>query len=99
MSVTVPISYALAGTASNGVDYGVSPAILSLAAGALATNLVITPLLDSEAEGDETITLTLLPSPHYSRSSLTNATITLRDRPLDGWRKINFTGEELARLR
>jgi hypothetical protein len=95
MGVAVPISYVLAGTASNGVDYVVSPGTLLLAAGALTTNLVITPLPDGAAEGDETITLYLLPSPHYSRSSLTHATLTLRDQPLDGWRKINFTEEEL----
>lgn len=96
LNPAVPISYVLAGSASNGVDYTLSAGSVVLAAGALATNLVITPLPDSLAEGDETLTLHLLPSTHYGQSRLTNATIILRDQPLDDWRKANFTEEELG---
>ena len=42
------------------------------------------------------MTLDLAPSANYLRTTLTNATIIIRDRPIDAWRKANFTAGELS---
>src|SRR5206468_1466128 len=90
------IPYAISGTASNGVDYVPLPGTVTLAAGATATNILVTPIPDDLVEGSETVTLTLLPSTNYTLTTLSNATITIQDRPIDAWRLANFTPAELA---
>ena len=92
----VTVNYTLSGTASNGVDYVSLPLNVTLAAGALATNVLVSPIPDDLAEGDETVTLTLLPSPPYTLSLVSNATVILHDRPVDEWRFANFTAVELG---
>src|SRR5205814_10515199 len=94
LALTIP--YAISGTASNGVDYLALPGSVTLAAGATATNILVTPIPDNLVEGDETVTLTLLPSTNYTLTTLSNATIVLQDRPIDAWRLANFTPAELA---
>jgi hypothetical protein len=66
-----------------------------LAAGAISTNLVVKPLPDTLAEGDESVTLTVQAAAAYTLTALSNSTVTLRDRPLDQWRHAQFTPEEL----
>ncbi len=92
----VTINYAASGSATPGVDYAALPGSVVLASGAMATNVFVSPFLDMLAEGDETVTLNLTASPNYTVTTLTNATLLLRDRPLDAWRKANFTTLELA---
>ncbi|HZV35186.1 MAG TPA: FAD-dependent oxidoreductase, partial [Verrucomicrobiae bacterium] len=43
-SFPVTVNYTISGTASNGVDYAALPASVTMAAGAIATNIVIMPL-------------------------------------------------------
>src|SRR5262249_29930012 len=83
-------------TATPGVDYASLPSSTVLAAGATATNVMVTPIPDSLSEGDETVTLTLSASPNYQLTSLSNATAVIKDRPLDDWRKSNFVAGELT---
>lgn len=90
------VSYSLSGSASSGLDHVVLSGSVTLAAGAVATNLFVTPIADSFVEGDETVTLTLETSPSYRLSSLSNATVVIKDRPVDEWRKANFTVSELT---
>ena len=72
------LAYTLGGTASNGLDYVVSPALLTLPAGTTLASLLLTPLSDVLAEGDETILLTLQPGTNYAVGALATATVTLR---------------------
>ena len=95
-NAAVMINYAVSGSATPSVDYSALPGSVVLASGAMATNVFVTPFLDLLAEGDETVTLDLTTSANYSITTLTNATILLRDRPLDAWRKANFTALELS---
>lgn len=92
----VTVNYTISGTAINGSDYVSVPGSVTLAAGRIATNIVITPIADNLVEGDETVTLSLIPSTNYILTTLTNATIVLQDQPVDAWRLANFTGTELT---
>jgi len=94
----VTINYTVSGTAIPATDYVSLPGSITLAAGATATNVFITPLPDTLSEGDETVMLTLNASASYKLTWLSNATVVIKDRPLDGWRKENFTAGELGNL-
>ena len=87
---------AVTGTASAGGDYAALSGGVTLLAGATATNIFVTPIADNLVEGDETLTLTLQPSANYTLTTLSNATVVLQDRPIDAWRKNNFSVGELA---
>jgi hypothetical protein len=92
----VTVNYMVSGTATPGADYLALPASITLNAGMIATNIFVTPIADNLVEGDETVTLTLQASASYLRTSLSNATVIIQDRPVDAWRKANFTASELA---
>lgn len=90
------VSFAISGSAANGVDYLTLPTTVTLPLGAIATNLIVTPIPDNLPEGDRTVTLTLLPSANYTLTTVSNATVVIQDRPIDAWRVANFTTAELA---
>jgi hypothetical protein len=90
------VSFTISGTATNGVDYAMLPGNVTLAAGAIATNLIVTPIPDNRPEGDRTVTLTLSPSANYTLTAVSNATVIIRDRPIDAWRLGSFTAAELT---
>jgi hypothetical protein len=94
--LAVTVNYAIGGTASNVVDYAALSGSINLAAGMLSTNISITPVTDNLVDGDETVTLTLLPSANYALTTLSNATVVIHDRPIDAWRLASFTGPELT---
>jgi hypothetical protein len=60
------VSYAISGTASNGLDYRALSGRLSLPAGTISAQILVNPLYDTLAEGSETVTLELLPVPDGS---------------------------------
>jgi hypothetical protein len=93
---TVSVTYSISGTASNGVDYSFLSGSAVLPSGISTTNIIVTPFPDNLVEGDETVSLTLLPSTNYTFTTLTNATIVIHDRPIDAWRLANFSPAELA---
>jgi len=90
------LNYTVGGTAVGGVDYAALPGSITIPAGALATNIVVTPLGSSLATNQATVTLTLVPSSNFTSTSLSNATIVILDRPINMWRRANFTPAELA---
>jgi hypothetical protein len=53
------IALALAGTATNGVDYAAVPTSVTFAAGQSETNIVITPVVEPKATGYKTVELKL----------------------------------------
>jgi len=53
------VSFAIGGTASNGVDYATITNSISLAAGQTSANVVITPVNEPSAKGYKTVVLTL----------------------------------------
>ena len=90
------LNYTVGGTAISGVDYLPLPGSITIPAGALATNIVITPLGSNLPTNEATVTLTLVPADNYTATSLSNATVTILDRPVNIWRRANFTAAELA---
>jgi hypothetical protein len=78
------------------VDYAPLPGSITIPAGALATNIVITPLGSNLPTNQATVTLTLVPAGNFTSTTLSNATITILDRPINIWRRANFTPAELA---
>ena len=90
------IQYEVGGTASNGLDIVSLPGSIVFAAGALATNLVITAPADAVAEGDKTLILTLKAGTNYSVGAFSNAIVRILDSPFDGWRFAHFTATELS---
>jgi hypothetical protein len=85
----------ITGTAANGIDYSNLASSVVLPVGATVTNIAVWPISDALVEGSETINIRLLPGVGYTLNSLTNATITLNDRPIDQWRKDRFNVAEL----
>jgi hypothetical protein len=72
------------GTASSGSDYvslGGSAILVTIPAGQSSTTLAVTPLRDNQAEGPETLTLTLQPSTSYTIVAPGAATVTIADDP------------------
>jgi hypothetical protein len=90
------VVYSVAGSATPALDYAALAVSVTLPAGGVSANLTILPTPDELVEGDETIMVTLQPGAGYTLSALSNATVTLRDRPRDDWRKAQFTAAELA---
>jgi hypothetical protein len=90
------VHYALSGSATSGTDYAALPGTLTFAAGEYARDLLISPRGDTLAEGSETVVLTLLPDAAYALGAATNASVTIRDLPMDEWRYANFNAAELA---
>jgi hypothetical protein len=73
------VHYSVSGTATNGVDYQTLSGSLTIPSGASSANLLVSPLLDSLVEGNETVTVTLLSDPSYVLSAQTSATVTIVD--------------------
>ena len=83
------VNYTVGGTATPGVHYTALPASITLPAGVAATNILVTPLGNSLPADQLTVTLSLLTNANYLLSSISNATVTLQDRPLNIWYRAN----------
>jgi len=53
-----PITYSIGGTATNGVDYTTIPTSITIPPGQDSVSVIISPLFDGIAEGNETVILT-----------------------------------------
>jgi hypothetical protein len=70
------------GTATRGADYasvGGATLIVTLAEGQTSTTFTIAPTLDSVADPDETVVMTILPRTEYTIGAPGTATVTIRD--------------------
>jgi hypothetical protein len=90
------VNYSISGTAVAGTDYAALPGAVTIAAGAVATNIIISPLGNYLTTSQVSVTLGLMASANYAFTSLTNATVTILDYPLNDWLRANFTPVELA---
>lgn len=98
LTIPLEVGYALGGTATSSIDYldptGIGTASFALGQDTVVVNIV--PLADTEVEGSETVTLTILPDAAYSIGTGSPATLTIKDLPLDEWRFAKFSAGELA---
>jgi hypothetical protein len=56
----------------------------------------VTPVGDSLAQGDRTVTIAIAADFSLVRNPAQVATVTIQDKPFDAWRSTRFTTEELA---
>jgi predicted extracellular nuclease len=79
-STELTVNYTVAGQATNGTDYAPNlTGTLILAANETFADITITPIDDSEVEGNETVTLTLTDAADYNLGGSPTATITITD--------------------
>ncbi|MFO7870665.1 MAG: Calx-beta domain-containing protein [Kiritimatiellia bacterium] len=89
------VYYTCSGTASNGVDYLELSGSVTMAAGESNAFLTISAILDLNAEGNETATITLS-SGLYAIGSPSQADVTISDVPYTQIVWDNDDGDELA---
>jgi hypothetical protein len=76
-SAPLLVSYAIRGTARNGIDYDLLPGTIEIPAGKRAAKITIRPRRDALVEGPETIELELLPGSDYTPSLFSEVAIEL----------------------
>ena len=95
LAAALTVSYAISGNAAPGIDYSGLNGSVTIPANQASATLTVTPIADSAAEGDETVTVTLA-SGLASTFASANATVTIHDQPIDAWRFSHFSTAELA---
>jgi len=65
-------------------------------AGALAADILVTPLGSNLSSNSATVTLSLLASTNYAVTNPSVATVTILDQPQNTWLRANFTPTQLA---
>ena len=74
------VSYSVSGSAGNGVDYSSLNGTLIIPANAASAVLTINPIDDPTFEGEENVTITLLPAPAYfAAAGVDSATAVIAD--------------------
>jgi len=71
------VSYTASGTATAGGDYAALSGVATIAAGASAATIVVTPVNDLLVEADETVAVTLLDDAAYTLGTPSSATVTI----------------------
>ena len=90
----VPLS--IGGSAIPGVHYQPLPASAIIPAGQSSITLALTPIADSLAQGERTVTAAVAADFSLVRDPAQNAALIIEDKPFDAWRFVNFTSSELA---
>ena len=79
---SLTVSYTLGGSATMwGGDYHYLSGYVTIPAGEASAPITVTPFLDSQIEGDETVVLTLGTSTAYAVGSPASGTVTIVDAP------------------
>lgn len=73
------VSYSIAGTASNGVDYASLSGSVTIPAGASSATIAVVPVDDSDVEGNETVIISLLANAAYTLGNSSSGTVTILD--------------------
>jgi len=73
------VSYAIGGTAVNGVDYNAISNFVVIPIGASSATVTLVPKDDAFVQGSETISISLTNTPYYSAVPATNLTVTISD--------------------
>jgi hypothetical protein len=78
-SNSLTVFMTVSGTGVAGVDYALLPASITIPAGSTAVDVVITPVDDTEVEGNETVMVTLANNAAYAVGSPASGTVTIWD--------------------
>jgi hypothetical protein len=76
------VNYLIGGTAQNGIDYTEIPGMVTIPAGSTSAATTITPIPDSLAEGNETVTIQLALSSSYKAGTPQAAFVIIEDAPV-----------------
>lgn len=95
LPIRVPLT--IGGTAVSGVHYQALASTVTIPAGQSSFTLQVTPLADSLAQGNRTVTVAAADDFAFVRNSAQSAVVTIQDKPFDAWRFANFTGTELGK--
>jgi ELWxxDGT repeat protein len=76
-SAAVTVSYAMSGTAANGIDYAIVSGSVVISASQASATIAITPLPNPVSIPAATVTATLLPTSAYSAGTPAAATISI----------------------
>jgi Bacterial Ig domain len=77
------VNVRLSGTASNGVDYALIPNVITIDAGALATDVKVDPIADTANRGNKTVILALQTNADYAIGQQRYAEVKIIDDSLD----------------
>jgi hypothetical protein len=80
------VQFNVDGTASSGDDFAPLPSTVLIDVGQSSTTLTITPLPDTEAEGPESVQISVVADANYGAGTPGTATVILDDLPIDAWR-------------
>jgi len=80
-SSPLAVSYAVSGSAVNGIDYQGLPGSVSIPAYASSATITVTPNPTLSASGTTTVTLTLQPGSSYTLDPATSATVSIEIIP------------------
>ncbi len=94
LPLLVPLT--IGGTAISGTHYAALPASVIVPAGQTSVSVFITPIADSLAQGDRSVTVAIAEDFALVRDPSQTALVTLQDKPFDAWRFANFTAPQLA---
>jgi hypothetical protein len=84
------------GSAVSGTHYSTPPASVLIPAGSASATVHITPVADSLAQGDRTVTLGVATDYSLAAGTPGSAAVTLQDKPYDAWRFARFSAGQLA---
>ena len=73
------VNLTLGGSASNGADYALLGASVTILAGAASATVAVQPVDDSSVEASETVTLTVIPGSGYTVGTASSAGVTIAD--------------------
>lgn len=98
-AAALTVSYTVAGTATNGIDYNALTGTVTIPAGQASTTIVISPVNDANAtEGNESVVVTLSDTATYDLGAASAATVTIADNTTGTLRKVGGaigTGAEI----
>jgi glucose/arabinose dehydrogenase len=88
------VTYTVSGSATTGTDYNALSGSVTIPAGAISSQIIVTPIADNVSEGPEQVIVTLTSngSSTYFLGAPTSATVTIADKPFDSWKFSKFAG-------
>ena len=90
------VSLTVGGSATNGADYALLGATVTIPAGAASAVVSVLPVDDNAVEGPESVTLSVAPGSGYTVGSTSSASVTIADNDSDpgttlAWREVAAT--------
>jgi hypothetical protein len=95
-TLPLQVPLALGGNAVAGAHYQPLPATVTIPAGKSSLALQVTPIADSLAQGNRSLSVAVAADFALVRDPAQSAVITIQDKPFDAWRFSHFSPTELA---